>query len=437
MNLGFFRNKEIKNAGWLIGGKVFQMIIALIVNLFTARYLGPGNYGVINYASAYLAFFTSLCTLGINSIIIKDFVDHPNEEGCAIGSTLVLRAISSTLSAITIVAIVSIVDMGEPITIIIAGLCSLALPFQIFDTFNYWFQSKYNSKVTSIVTLIAYVVTAIYKSLLLIFGKSVQWFAAATALDYLCVSLLLIIAYKKYKGPKLSFSFEKAKSLLKQGYHYILSGLMVAIYGYTDKFMLKQMLNETAVGYYSAATSICAMWVFVLQAIIDSMYPTIMLLSGKSEEEFEKKNRQLYAIVFYISLFVALLFQVFGEIAVNILYGDAYMEAVNPLRIVTWYTAFSYLGVARNAWIVSKNKQTYLKFIYMIAALMNIILNLIFIPLFGASGAALASLITQILTSLGLPYCFKDLRANAKLMLQAILLKDVFSKNLKNKENIK
>ena len=156
----FLKNKEAKNAGWIIGGKIIQMIISFFVGVLSARYLGPGNYGLINYASAYVAFFTSFCTLGINSVIVKDFIDNPNEQGVAIGSTLLMRVISSTLSAIMIVAIVGIFDNDEPLTIIVTALCALALPFHVFDTINYWFQSRYQSKVTSIATLIAYIVTS-------------------------------------------------------------------------------------------------------------------------------------------------------------------------------------------------------------------------------------------------------------------------------------
>ncbi len=418
-------SKEIKNAGWIIGGRVAQMILSFFIGILTARYLGPGNYGVINYGQAYATFFTAFCTLGINAVIIKDFVDHPDEEGEAIGTTLLLRAISSMLSAIMIVGIVSVLDSNEKETIIVASLSSLSLVFQIFDTFNYWFQSRYQSKVTSIATLIAYIVVSAYKIVLLITQKSVVWFAFSNALDHIAVAVLLIIAFRKYDGPKLSVSMKKAKALLGKSYHYILSSMMVAIYGQTDKLMLKQMLNSSEVGYYSTAVALCMIWVFVLQAIIDSMFPTILNLYGKDEAAFIRKNKQLYAIVFYVSLSVSVLFMIFGSLVVRILYGADYMPAVTPLRIVTWYTAFSYLGVARNAWVVCNNRQNYLKYIYLGAAIINVVLNLLFIPHFGASGAAIASLITQVSTSIMLPYAFKGMRENAKMMVEAICLKGV------------
>ena len=422
------KGKETKNALWLIGGKVIQMILSLVVGIFTARYLGPSNYGLVNYGTTYVSFFMSFCTLGINSVIIKDFFDHPEEQGKSIGTTLVLRIISSFASALMIVGIVGILDHNEPLTIVVVALCSISLLFHVFDTFNYYFQSKYRSKITAIATLIAYASTSVYKVILLITGASVAWFAFASSVDYIVLGILLYIFYVTNKGPRLSFSWEKGKALLKQSCHYILSGMMVAIYGQTDKLMLKQMLDTTAVGYYSTATAICAMWTFVLQAIIDSIYPTILKLKGQDEYLYERKNKQLYAITFYISIFVSVLFLLLGDLAIRILYGEAYAPAGLPLKIVTWYTAFSYLGVARNAWIVCEEKQKYLKYLYIVAAIMNVILNFIMIPFWGAAGAASASLITQIFTSIVLPLFIKGMKRNSILMLQAIVLYDVFGK---------
>ena len=132
-----------------------------------------------------------------------------------------------------------------------------------------------------------------------------------------------------------------------------------------------------------------------------------------------------YAIVFYVSVFVSVLFMIFGDFAISILYGAEYAPAGLPLKIITWYTAFSYLGVSRNSWIVCEGKQKYLKYMYLSAAIINAFLNLALIPVLGAAGAALASLITQICTSMILPLFFKGMRRNTILMLQAILLRGI------------
>lgn len=419
-----FKNKVVKNAGWIIGGKVANRLLAFLVGILTARYLGPSNYGLINYSAAYTTFFASFCTLGINSIIVKNFVDHPKEEGTTIGTTLLLRAASSFLSAMMIVGIVSIVDRDEPATIVVVALSSIGMIFQIFDTLNYWFQTRLQSKYSAIASLVAYVAVSVYKILLLILGKSVEWFAVATALDYLVLAAFLLGAYFKNGGTGFHVSAAKARELLTSSSSFIISGLMVSIYASTDKLMLKQMLDEATVGHYALAASISSIWTFVLAAIIDSLYPGIVQSFSTNRLEYERKNRQLYAIVFFTAVIMSAAICLLAKPIVGILYGASYLPAVQPLRIIVWYTAFSYLGVARNAWMVCENRQKYLKYLYISAAIINVILNVLLIPQWGASGAAAASLITQMSTIL-LPAVIRPLRPNAKLMMDAVLLRNV------------
>ena len=423
------KNKVVKNAGWIIGGKVANKLLAFVVGIFAARYLGPSNYGLINYAAAYATFFASLCTLGINSVIVKNFVDHPDQQGETIGTTLLLRTISSFLSALTIVGIVSVVDRGENLTIVVVALYSVGLLFQVFDTLNYWFQARLQSKYSALAELVSYAAVSAYKIVLLALGKSIEWFAVASALDYVVLAVFLLIAYFKNGGASFRCSKKKAKELLKSSSSFIIAGLMVSIYACTDKLMLKQMLGSDAVGHYSLASTISVSWAFVLSAIIDSLYPEIVQSFQQDYARYERKNRQLYAIVFYVSLLVSALICLVAKPFITVLYGETYLPTVQPLRIVVWYTAFSYLGVARNAWMVCENRQKYLKYLYISAAVLNVLLNLVLIPTWGASGAAAASLITQAATTILLPALIRPLRPNTRLMLEAILLRGISSKN--------
>ena len=426
------KNRVVKNAGWLIFGKLANMVLAFVVGIFAARYLGPNRYGLINYAAAYASFFASLCTLGINSVIVKNFADHPEQEGETIGTTLLLRAASSFLSALAIIGIVSVVDKGEGLTVAVTALYSISLVFQVFDTLNYWFQARLQSKYASIAALAAYVAVSVYKIILLMLGKSVLWFAVAASLDHIVLAVFLLAAYFRNGGARFSCSLSKARELLASSGSFILAGLMISIYASTDRLMLKQMLGADAVGHYSLASTVSVSWAFILSAIIDSLYPEIVQSFQKDRLRYERKNRQLYAIVFYVSLFVSAMICLVAKPFILILYGETYLPAVGPLRIVVWYTAFSYLGVARNAWMVCENRQKYLKYLYVSAAALNVVLNLALIPSWGASGAAAASLITQVATTTLLPALFRPLRPNVKLMLDAALLRGVLPEKQSN-----
>ena len=419
------QNREIKNAGWLIAGQTAQIVISFIVNILTARYLGPSDYGIINYAGAYVAFFSSVAGLGVNSVILKSFSDYPDEQGVTLGSALLMRFIASCLSALSMISIVWVVDKGEYTTIVVAILCSSQLVFRSFDSINYWFQYQYRSKITAIIGLIAYIIVSIYKVILLIIEKDVRWFAFATSLDFFVVSLLLFVFYKKNNGQKLKFSKQRAKNILTNSYHYIISGMMITLYSHTATFFLKQICNSEEVGYYTLANTIANMWTFVLTAIIDSMYPTIVTLHKEDLEEFKKKNRQLYCIVFYVSVVVSLGFLMLGKTFVLLLYGEQFIGAVRPLIILSFSIAFSYLGVSRNSWVLCMKKQRYLKWMYFIAAIINISLNILLIPVHGCFGAAISALITQICTSLVIPFFFKEMRPNVRLIFEAIQFKEI------------
>ena len=423
--LSKIRNKETKNAAWIIAGKTVQMLLSFFIGIWTARFLGPANYGLINYVGAYVAFFTSFCTLGFTAVVmVNELTKNPDEEGLSLGTSITLRLISSAISALAIIGIIMVVDKDWTTTLI-AILSSVSLLFQVFDSFEYWFQKRYLSKITTIAVFIGYVCTSAYKIVLLVLEKDVYWFAAATSVDYIVIAIVLFVVYKKSGGPKLKFSWKKGKQLLVVGCPFILSGMMVAIYGQTDKIMLKLMMNETEVGYYSTAADLCVKWTFILAAIVSSLAPTITKFKKDNDEAaYQRKNRQLYCIVFYISIVVSAIITILAPIIIKILYGQEYEGSVLPLRIITWYVAFSYLGVARDVWLVCENKQKYSLYIYMIAAACNVGLNFAFIPLLGPSGAAIASLTTQVLTSIILPCLFKQLRPNVKLILMGITFYD-------------
>lgn len=110
----------------------------------------------------------------------------------------------------------------------------------------------------------------------------------------------------------------------------------------------------------------------------------------------------------------------FSKLIIRVLYGAAYSPAISVLQILTWYTTFSYFGGAKDVWVLSEGQQKYLIYTYMAGAIVNVILNFYLISIFGASGAAFASLVTQILVNIIMPYLIKPLRYNNRLLLKAL-----------------
>lgn len=413
-----------KNASWIFIGRAFQLFLTFVTTMLVTRYLGPTKYGTIAYTYSYVSLFLPICTLGMNDIVVKELIDKNNDSSTILGTIISLRFISSLFSIGFIYLIVTVFT-DNPLFSYIALLQSLSLAFQIFDTIIYFYQSQLLAKKTGIVLAISYTLTSIFRIIGLALQKDIYWFAFAVSFDYLTISLLLLFVYFK-EGNRLCFSLSVGKTLLSKSSHYIFSGVMVVIYSKADTIILGKMIDETNVGYYAAATTLCNAWPFLLTAIIDSANPIIVDTFNNDKREYHKRIKQLYAAVFYISLFVAVAITLLAPIIINTIYGSEYALSIKPLRIVCWSTIFSYLGVARTSWMQCENKTRYEAILSFVGAIVNVILNIILIKLYGIIGASFALLLTQFLTNFVFVYLIEEIRENAKLIIDAILLKNVF-----------
>ncbi len=421
--------KMFSNASWLVAERVYQMAINLILTMLTARYLGPSNYGLLNYTASFIAFFIPISTLGLEGVFVKELITHPNNEGMIIGSGLVMRIASSFISMVFIISIITIINPHDKLILILAAAQSLALLFRSFELIEFWYQSKLKSKISSIMKASAYTITALYKLMILLMNKNVVWFAFSITIELAIISLFSIISYHKYSGGKLSFSLIEAKNLLKQSYHFIFSGLLVAIYAQIDRVMIGKMLGREQVGYYAVAIVICGLWTFIPQALINSSRPLIMELSNQNTNEYIKRLKQLYSVIIWGGIGFASFITIFAKWIVLILYGKEYLAAVFVLRIAVWYTIFSSLGVARGIWIVCEKKNRYVKKYLFWGTIFNIILNWILIPTMGIQGAAFATLMTQLITTIVAPLFYKETRIHTFYIFDSINPKNIVFRN--------
>ena len=411
-------NKTIKNASWIIICRVIQSILALIISMISARYLGPSNYGLLNYAMSIVTFVLPVMRLGLSSIMVQEFVSEPDREGETLGTSLVLSFISALVCILGVNLFVSIVNAGERETLIVCALYSSILVFQVFELINYWFQAKLQAKYSSIVALVAYSIVSVYKIYLLATKKSIYWFSLANTLDSVIIAIGLMYIYQSHGGQSLSFDWIRGKKLLSVSKYYIISDLMVVVFAQTDRIMLKSMINSAATGYYSAAVACAGMTQFVFAAIIDSMRPTIFEAKKHSEDAYRLNLSRLFSIIIYLSLAQSVVMTVFAPLIIRILYGAAYRASISALQIVVWYTTYSYLGAARNIWILAEGKQKCLWQINLFGALSNVVLNAVLIPILGINGAALASLITQFLTNVATGFIFPPIRGVNSILLK-------------------
>ena len=413
-------SRVVKNASWIIVCKIIQSLINLVIGLITVRYLGPSNYGVISYVASVVAFALPIMQLGLRQTLVKEFVTSPEKEGEILGTSLAFNIVSSLFCIIGSITFVAFVNPGEKETILVCILYSITLLFQATEMTQYWFQSKLLSKYPSIAALCAYIVVALYKIYLLVTRKSIIWFACSNVLDYFLVSIILMVIYKKIGTQRLSLNWKMGCELLSRSKYYIIPSLMVIIFQNTDRIMIKLMIGEAETGFYSAAITCIGISSFVFAAVIDSARPVILEEKIRNEMLYEKRVTQLYSIITCMSLAQSIVMTVLAKPIVLLLFGQAYAKTAGILAVAVWYITFSHYGSVRNIWILAEGKQKYLTGINVAGAMANVLLNLVLIPVWGAIGAAFASLVTQFFTNVIIGFIFKPIRYNNHLMMKGL-----------------
>ena len=413
-------NKVFNNAKWIIACKIAQSLIQLVIGMISARYLGPSNYGVINYAASLVAFVLPVMQLGLRAILVQEYVVSPEREGEIMGTCLAMNFVSALACMVGVTGFAMLANRDDWSTIIVCGLYSTTLLFQVLEMLQYWFQARLLSKYSSLAALMAYIIVSVYKVYLLISGKSVYWFALSHAVEYCATGVFMYIAYRRLSVQKLSFSLSLAKEMFSKSKYYILAFMMSMIYGNTDHVMLQIMVGAAENGYYSAAYTCTCVVGFVYTAIIDTARPVILDSKQKSQRSFERNVVRLYAVVNYVCFAQSLCFTVFAKLIVYILYGAEYYAAVPVLQVLVWQLAFSYMGSVRNIWILAEEKYSILWRINLTGAIANVVLNALLIPYWGACGAAFASVLTQIVTNFVMGFFLKPIRENNRLLMEGL-----------------
>lgn len=423
--------KFIHNIGWLMGGRIINMMLQLLVSLATARYLGPSNFGTINYVAAFVSFFSSIASLGLAVIVIREIAIGEFDNNETIWTSIGMRLGIALLSSISVVVLMYITNRDDAHIVQIAVLESLAIIFSPFDTINYYFQAKLLSKWSSISGVLAYLGMSLYRIYLLAKGADIIWFALATSMDMIFLAFFLMVFYLRIEGLRPKFNWTRGKLLLKQSYHYLIAGLITIVYAQVDRIMIGNMLDKSAVGFYSAALAIAALWSMIPSTLIQSISPVLYDAAKRDRNLYMRRLRQSYAIIFWLNALYSLFICFFAHWVIVILYGKDYLEAKNALRIVVWYYGISTMSTLNQVYLANDAKNKYVNRFCIAGLITDVILNFLFIPRWGINGAAGATLITQLVIQIGIPYRYKETREISISIIKGALLLDILNKEEK------
>lgn len=415
--------EAMANTGWLLADRLLRMGVGLLVGAWVARYLGPSQFGLLSFAGALVGLFTSLATLGLESIVVRDLVRSSKGEEDILGTTFTLRFLAGVLSYILVIGTIFIIRPHDEFAQMIVAIFGWILVLSAFDTIDLWFQSRVLSKYVVYAKNVGFLLSAALRIVLIIFHASVVSFAIANLLEIAigAIGLLVVYTKKAQSFKRWKFRLTLARNLLANGWPIVLGGIISMICFRIDQVMLGQLADSKEVGIYAAAVRIAELWFFIPGAIISSVFPNIIKAKECDENEFYRRLQKLYNLLAFVGYVVAVPVTFLSGFLINAVFGKAYAAAAPMLIILVWSNLFANLAMARGAYLLAMNWIWALLFLNLVGAVTNIGLNMLLIPRYGGIGAAIASCVSYWMAAHVACYFFKPLRKTAKMITDALI----------------
>lgn len=415
------------NTSWMFGEQILRMIAGLLVGIWVARYLGPGQFGVFSYALAFVAIFGGIAKLGLDGIIVRDLVQEPGKRDIYLGTAFWLKLVGAFIT-LSIVAFATLFTSNDYTTNLYIFIIAGGIIFQSFEVIDFYFQSKVLSKFVSLCKLTQLVLSSLLKIYFVLAGADLFWFVVVSLIDQAALAAALYIAYRyqKHGGFYRYFDIKTAKKLLRDSWPLIFSSLVIMIYMRIDQIMIKEMLGDREVGLYSAAVRLSEVWYFIPMIVTNSLFPAIVSAKKLSEGLYYERLQKLYTFMVWLAISIALPMTFLSDWLVTLLYGDAYKAAGQVLMIHIWAGVFVFLGIASGKWFLSEGLQKFAFYRTLSGAIINIILNFVLIPMYGLIGAAVATLIAQTLAAFVFDVFSKKTRMIFFMKLKTLNLVNLF-----------
>ncbi len=399
----------LKGSAWITVYRMFRMVLAFVVSVVLARYLGPEAYGMLSYSVAFSLMLINFAGPGMKDVITRRMSQNLEDRDAILGNAFRILLGLNMVMLVIAVGIVMLLRQGDTMIQLLVAVIALGNVFRAFESFELWFHFRLQMRKTVLVQAFSFTAMSISKLVMVWFGATLFWFSVVIALEIVITGFGFMWLYLKDGG-----SIRKRKPLdfgiLKESLPAIAALGFALIYLKVDQVMLGVMIGDDHVGRYAIAAQFSEYWIYVAIALITATYPAILDAAKKTVQDESFVWQRLLSMLGFGALALMIPLWFVGPFAITLLLGDAFSASGDIFRIHIWSLYFMCLTEAARKWFVIKDALV----IYLItagcAAALNIGLNFWLIPVYGAEGAAWATVATYAFAGFGSLIFFKKTR---------------------------
>jgi O-antigen/teichoic acid export membrane protein len=385
-----------KNTGIIIGGEIVCKIIALFTIIYLARYLHPVEFGQYSFVLAYLAFFGIITDLGLHAILVREMSRDSTMAPKLIGNAYIIKLTLTIFAVVLSMIVINLISYPSNITIYIY-IAVFTLPFMSFsDLYTTIFQANLKMKYNIIARIIFRILLAILILWVIFSHGTLMGVMIALVFSELVKTLICYSFSRKFVKPRFEIDFGLWKYLLKASLPIALSGFIWVIHHNVDVVMLSIMQGDAPIGIYSAACRLVEPLGFLSSALMISMFPLMSIHFINSKEKLIKSYRLSLKHLLIIALPVAIVITFIADKIILLVYGTPFAGSTTVLQILIWAFVFVSVNSVLTNLLISMDMQKLYMLSAGLCAIVNVTLNLLLIPILSYNGAAIATVVTNV-----------------------------------------
>lgn len=370
-----------------------MIIFGLTVSIITARYIGPEGNGIIAGLTVYPSLFMTIGSLGIRqstTYFLGKGIFSEKQIKTAITQIWIMTTIISLIVCFVLIYYFS--NSGSNLTLVFFAL--LPIPFSLFNTYNSGIflgknDIKTYNKINWIPSLIVFLGTLFFVVLLKL---EVRGAMLATVGGSLCMFFVLLLKNKFLNYFSMQFDWNIIKQMLSLGIIYATALFVINLNYRVDIILLDKLSNSYELGIYAKGAAI-TQYLWQIPMLLSTVVFARSSVS-KNCKAFSFKVAQLLRVSFLIIGIVSVGIYLFSEWIITGLYGIKFKESTAVLNFLLPGVVVLTIFKVMNMDLAGKGKPwTSLKAM-LPAFIINILINLILIPIYGAKGAAISSTIS-------------------------------------------
>ncbi len=423
----------LSNGAWSLLNQAVRVAALAFITIALSRHFGPQQFGSFAFGLAFVRIFSVIAAFGLDRVIVRHLVEMPELRSTILRQAFFLK-LTLASSSYVLMLLACVIGISDRVTLAIAALAGGGLLFQAFDVFDFAFQSEHRFRSIFLGRALPILLGAALKVAALAANAPLLVFAALETVEAALVGGALFVAYRRRRNSSatdVSYAPIKQRRLMAEGLPLLLASLAVMIYMRSDVILLGKIAGYKAAGIYSAAAQISEGCALLPMAFLPALFPLLVRWRRRGPEFYHRQFEKLFLGTIVVGLGLSLVLTITAPWLIPLLFGQAYASAVPVLRILAWAPTFVFIGIMQSGYDITEGLTWLATLRTTIGAVINVALNLLLIPTYGPSGAAVATLISVACSAFLLNFAQAKTRPVFGLQLRAMLVLPVLFRPLR------